>query len=98
MPYNVTRENKRPSRAIANFLSVYIKWFASNTMNFFPDLEHEAGPIENNLIKLSYILQTIHFPKIPLSEQCWTGRPPKSGRSILNAFIPKAFLGMVRLS
>ena len=57
---------------------------------FFPDLEQ----IAKNLIKLSYILQTIHSQKIPLPEQCWTGRPPKSRRSIFNAFIAKAFLGM----
>ncbi len=61
---------------------------------FFPDLEHEAGPIPKTLIKLSYILQTICCQEIPLPEQCWTGRPPKSRRAILNAFIAKAFLGM----
>lgn len=61
---------------------------------FFPDLEHEAGPIPKTLIKLSYILQTIHSQKIPLPEQCWTGRPPKSRRAILNALIAKCFLGM----
>lgn len=61
---------------------------------FFPDLEHEAGPIPKNLIKLSYILQTIRSQKIPLPEQCWTGRPPKSRSAILNAFIAKAFLGI----
>ena len=61
---------------------------------FFPDLEHEAGPIPKNLIKLSYILQTIRSQKILLPEQCWTGRPPKSRSAILNAFIAKAFLGM----
>ena len=46
---------------------------------FFPDLEHEVGPIPETLVGLSYI---------------WTGRPPKSRRGILNAFISKSFLGL----
>lgn len=61
---------------------------------FFPDLEFEAGPIPETLVKLTYILQTIHSCKIPLPEQCWTGRPPTSRRAILNAFVAKSFLGM----
>lgn len=61
---------------------------------FFPDLEHEAGPIPETLVQLSYILQTIHSQKVPLPEPCWTGRPPKSRRGILNAFISKSFLGL----
>lgn len=61
---------------------------------FFPDLEFEAGPIPETLIKLSYILQTIHSCKIPLPEQCWIGRPPTSRRAILNAFIAKSFLAI----
>ena len=61
---------------------------------FFPDLEHEAGPIPESLIQLTYILETVHSQKIPLPEQCWTGRPPKSRRGIFNAFIAKAFLKM----
>ena len=59
---------------------------------FFPDLEHEAGPIPESLIKLTYVLETVHSQKIPLPEQCWTGRPPKSRRGIFNAFVAKAFL------
>ena len=59
---------------------------------FFPDLEHEAGPIPQSLIELSYVLQTLHSQKVPLPERCWTGRPPKSRRGIFNAFIAKAFL------
>ncbi len=59
---------------------------------FFPDLEHEAGPIPETLIALSYILATVHSQKIPLSEPCWIGRPPKSRRGIFNAFVAKAFL------
>ena len=27
---------------------------------FFPNLEHEAGPIPESLVELSYILQTIY--------------------------------------
>ena len=61
---------------------------------FFPDLVHEAGPIPETLVELSYILQTIHSQKIPLPGPCWTGRPPKSRRGILNAFISKSFLGL----
>lgn len=61
---------------------------------FFPDLEHEAGPITETLVELSYILQTIHSQKIPLPERCWTGRPPKSRCGIFNAFVAKAFLKM----
>ena len=61
---------------------------------FFPDLEHEAGPIPETLVDLSYILQTIHSQKVPLPERCWTGRPPKSRRGILNAFVSKSFLGL----
>ena len=61
---------------------------------FFPDLEHEAGPIPQTLIKLTYILSTIHSVKIPLPDQCWTGRPRKSRLGILNAFIAKAFLNV----
>src|SRR5690606_37230562 len=59
---------------------------------FFPDLEHEAGPIPESLIKLTYVLETVHSQKIPLPEECWTGRPPKSRRGIFNAFVAKAFL------
>jgi hypothetical protein len=59
---------------------------------FFPDLEHEAGPIPESLIQLTYVLETVHSQKIPLPEQCWTGRPPKSRRGIFNAFVAKAFL------
>jgi hypothetical protein len=61
---------------------------------FFPDLEHEAGPIPESLIQLTYILETVHSQKIQLPEQCWTGRPPKSRRGIFNAFVSKAFLKM----
>jgi len=61
---------------------------------FFPDLEHEAGPIPETLVELSYILQTIHSQKVPLPEPCWIGRPPKSRRGILNAFVSKSFLGL----
>jgi hypothetical protein len=61
---------------------------------FFPDLEHEAGPIPETLVRLTYILETVHSQKIPLPEQCWTGRPPKSRRGIFNAFVAKAFLKM----
>lgn len=59
---------------------------------FFPDLEHEAGPIPETLVKLTYVLETVHSQKIPLPERCWTGRPPKSRRGIFNAFVAKAFL------
>ncbi len=31
---------------------------------FFPDLEHEAGPIPETLVELSYILQTIHSQSV----------------------------------
>lgn len=61
---------------------------------FFPDLEHEAGPIPKSLIQLTYILETVHSQKIPLPERCWVGRPPKSRRGIFNAFVAKAFLKM----
>ena len=59
---------------------------------FFPDLEHEAGPIPESLIKLTYVLETVHSQKIRLPKQCWTGTPPKPRRGIFNAFIAKAFL------
>ncbi len=59
---------------------------------FFPDLEHEAGPIPETLVRLTYILETVHSQKIRLPERCWTGRPPKSRRGIFNAFVAKAFL------
>ena len=59
---------------------------------FFPDLEHEAGPIPETLVQLTYVLETVHSQKIPLPERCWTGRPPKSRRGIFNAFVAKAFL------
>jgi hypothetical protein len=59
---------------------------------FFPDLEHEAGPIPETLVRLTYILETVHSQKIPLPARCWTGRPPKSRRGIFNAFVAKAFL------
>ncbi|NGX38027.1 MAG: hypothetical protein K1000chlam2_01196 [Chlamydiae bacterium] len=61
---------------------------------FFPDLNHEAGPIPETLIRLTYVLETIHSQKIFLPAQNWMGRPPKSRRGILNAFIAKAFLNM----
>jgi len=61
---------------------------------FFPNLEHEAGPIPESLVELSYILQTIHSQKIPLPQRCWVGRPPKSRRGVFNAFVAKAFLKM----
>jgi hypothetical protein len=61
---------------------------------FFPDLEHEAGPIPESLVELSYILTTVHSQKIPLPDKCWTGRPAKSRRSIFNAFISKAYLNL----
>lgn len=59
---------------------------------FFPDLEHEAGPIPKSLVQLTYILETVHSQKIPLPERCWVGRPPKSRRGIFNGFVAKAFL------
>ena len=34
----------------------------------------------------------MHAQRIPLPEQCWTGRPPKSRRGIFNAFVAKTFL------
>lgn len=61
---------------------------------FFPDLEHEAGPIPATLIQLTYILETVHSQKVPLPARCWTGRPPKSRRGIFNAFVAKTFLKM----
>jgi len=61
---------------------------------FFPDLIHEGGPIPETLIKLTYILDTIHSQKIYLPEKSWIGRPCKSRRGILNAFIAKSFLNM----
>ena len=62
--------------------------------SFFPDLEHEAGPIPPCFIRLSHVLQLIHRQPIELPEPCWLGRPRKSRRAILNALIAKAFLGM----
>lgn len=62
--------------------------------NFFPDVEHEAGPIPTRLIELSHVLQLIHQQRVALPEPSWLGRPPKSRRAILNAFFAKAFLGM----
>ena len=59
---------------------------------FFPDLEEEAGPIPDSLVQLIYILETVHSQKVPLPEQCWTGRPPKSRYGIFNAFVAKAVL------
>lgn len=61
---------------------------------FFPDLEQEAGPIPETLVRLAYVLETVHSQKIPLPERCWTGRPPKSRRGIFNAFVAKVVLKM----
>ena len=36
---------------------------------FFPDLEHEAGPIPESLVQLTYILETVHSKKNPIA---WT--------------------------
>lgn len=75
-----------------NFLNFISRGLHQIQRTFFPDLEHEAGPIPESLIKLTYVLETVHSQKIPLPEQCWTGRPPKSRRGIFNAFVAKAFL------
>jgi len=75
-----------------NFLNFISRGLHQIQRTFFPDLEHEAGPIPETLIKLTYVLETVHSQKIPLPEQCWTGRPPKSRRGIFNAFVAKAFL------
>lgn len=75
-----------------NFLKFISRGLHQIQRTFFPDLEHEAGPIPERLIKLTYVLETVHSQKIPLPEQCWTGRPPKSRRGIFNAFVAKAFL------
>ena len=77
-----------------NFLGLISQGLHQIQRTFFPDLEHEAGPIPATLLELSYLLQTIHSQKIPLPETCWIGRPPKSRRAIFNAFASKAFLGI----
>ena len=79
---------------MANFLEFISHGLHQIQRTFFPDLEHEAGPIPKNLIELSYILAMVHSQKIPLPARCWTGRPPKSRRGIFNAFVAKAFLGL----
>ncbi len=73
---------------MTNFLGFISRGLHQIQRTFFPDLEHEAGPIPETLIKLTYVLETVHSHKIPLPEQCWTGRPPKSR----HAFVAKAFL------
>ncbi|NGX59196.1 MAG: hypothetical protein KR126chlam3_00343 [Chlamydiae bacterium] len=45
------------------FTQIYTTLPSSNSTNFFPDLEHEAGPIPEILIALSYILATVHSQK-----------------------------------
>ena len=75
-----------------NFLELISYGLHQIQRTFFPDLEHEVGPIPQSLIELSYVLQVVHFQKVPLPERCWTGRPPKSRRGIFNAFVAKAFL------
>lgn len=77
-----------------NLLEVISHGLHQIQRTFFPDLENEAGPIPETLVKLSYILQTVHSQKVALPERCWTGRPPKSRYGILNAFIAKSFLGI----
>ena len=79
---------------MANFLEFISHGIHQIQRTFFPDLEHEAGPIPTTLIELSYVLQTVHSQKIPLPERCWIGRPPKSRRGIFNAFVAKSFLGI----
>ena len=74
------------------FLELISRGLHQIQRTFFPDLEHEAGPTPESLVKLTYVLETVHSQKIPLPEQCWTGRPPKSRRGIFNAFVAKAFL------
>ena len=59
---------------------------------FFPDLEEEAGPIPKSLVALTHVLETVHAEKIFFQPECWRGRPQKSRRNILNAFIAKAYL------
>lgn len=79
---------------MSRFLEFISRGLHQIQRTFFPDLEHEAGPIPESLIQLTYVLETVHSQKIPLPEQCWTGRPPKSRRGIFNAFVAKAFLKM----
>jgi hypothetical protein len=74
------------------FLEVISHGLHQIQRTFFPDLEHEAGPIPETLVQLTYILETVHSQKIPLPARCWTGRPPKSRLGIFNAFVAKAFL------
>ena len=75
-----------------NFLEFISRGLHQIQQTFFPDLEHEAGPIPESLVKLTYVLETVHSQKIQLPERCWIGRPPKSRYGIFNAFVAKAFL------
>jgi hypothetical protein len=79
---------------MANFLEVISHGLHQIQRSFFPDLEHESGPIPQTLVELTYVLSAIHSQKIQLPERCLTGRPPKSRRAILNALIAKAFLNV----
>jgi hypothetical protein len=79
---------------MSNFFEFISHGLHQIQQTFFPDLEHEAGPIPKTLVELSYILRTVHSQKVQLPERCWTGRPPKSRYGILNAFIAKSFLGL----
>ncbi len=77
---------------MTNLLSLISRGLDQIQRTFFPDLEREAGPISKTLVQLTYVLETVHSQKIPLPEQCWTGRPPKSRRGIFNVFVAKAFM------
>ena len=79
---------------MANFLEFISRGLHQIQRTFFPDLEHEAGPIPESLVKLTYLLEAVHSQKMPLPEQCWIGRPSKSRRGIFNAFVAKAYLKM----
>ena len=79
---------------MASYLEFISQGLHQIQRTFFPDLEHEAGPIPQTLIELTYVLSAIHSQKIHLPERCLTGRPPKSRRAILNALIAKAFLNV----
>ena len=87
-------ERPRKSKTMTKFFEFISHGLHQIQRTFFPDLMHEAGPIPESLVKLSYLFETVRSQRIPLPIQCWTGRPPKSRYGIFNAFLAKAFLSI----
>jgi hypothetical protein len=48
---------------------------------FFPDLEEEAGPISKSLIKLTYVLETVHAEKISF-HPAWLGKAVRENLAV----------------